>query len=248
MSVVRKALGEKASQPRLIVTLPGHGYRFITELETEPADRGELIIDRETIAQVTVEEDLPADHSAETASPKLITAGPSSRRILRYLLVAGAPIILVGAVMGFYWWRHAQPSMFTSLSSSKLTMHRFSTQAGVPTRVAISPDGKSLAYLQHFNGKDSVWLGRIDSNSSAAVYQQPEFWFGPLSFSADGSSIYLTVRHTADQPPVLARLPILGGPLTEVISRVDSAVSFSPQGKQLAFLASRSRDQEDFIS
>ena len=241
MSVVRKALGEKASQPRLIVTLPGHGYRFITELETEPTDRGELIIDRETIAQVTVEEDLPADHLAETASPKLITAGPSSPRILRYLLVAGAPIILVGAVMGFYWWRHAQPSMFTSLSSSKLTMHRFSTQAGVPTRVAISPDGKSLAYLQHFNGKDSVWLGRIDSNSSAAVYQQPEFWFGPLSFSADGSSIYLTVRHTLDQPPVLARLPILGGPLTEVISRVDSAVSFSPQGKQLAFLR---RDRE----
>jgi DNA-binding winged helix-turn-helix (wHTH) protein len=41
MSVVRKALGEKASQPRLIVTLPGHGYRFITDVAGEPA---ELII------------------------------------------------------------------------------------------------------------------------------------------------------------------------------------------------------------
>jgi len=238
MSVVRKALGEKASQPRLIVTLPGHGYRFITEVAGAPA---ELVIDSETIAQVTVEEDLAAGEVAEATSIKHIAGSSWSRRVLAYPLVAGALAVLLIAVAGFYWWRHAQPSMFTSLSSSKLTMHRFSTQAGVPTRVAISPDGKSLAYIQHFNGKDAVWLGQIDSNSSVPVYQQPEFWFGPLAFSADGSNIYLIVRHTLGQPPVLARLPVLGGPLTEVISRVDSAVSFSPQGKQVAFLR---RDRE----
>jgi DNA-binding winged helix-turn-helix (wHTH) protein len=36
MSVVRKALGEKASQPRLIVTLPATVIRFITDLEENP--------------------------------------------------------------------------------------------------------------------------------------------------------------------------------------------------------------------
>lgn len=236
MSVVRKTLGEKASQPRFIVTLPGHGYRFVTDLEKDPADHGELIIDSETIAQVTVEEDLTVDYATGTTPVRLLTEGPPSRRFSRYLLAGGALVILAIAVTSLYWWRHAKPTMFTSLSSSKLTMHRFSTQAGVPTRIAISPDGKSLAYIQHFNGKDSVWLGQIESNSSASVYQQPEYWFGPLSFSADGANIYLIVRHGADRPAVLARLPILGGALTEVISRVDSAVSFSPQGKQVAFL------------
>src|SRR5580765_7277119 len=130
MSVVRKALGEKASQPRLIVTLPGHGYRFITEVAGAPA---ELIIDSETIAQVTVEEDLAAGEVAEATSIKQIAGGSSSRRIFAYPLVAGALAVLLIAVAGFYWWRHAQPSMFTSLSSTKLTMHRLSTQAGVPT-------------------------------------------------------------------------------------------------------------------
>jgi Tol biopolymer transport system component len=86
-----------------------------------------------------------------------------------------------------------------------------------------------------------VWLGRIDSNSSAPVYQQPEYWFGPLAFSADGANLYLIVKHAADQPAVLARLPIFGGALTEVISRVDGAVSFSPQGRQVAF---QRRDRE----
>jgi Tol biopolymer transport system component/DNA-binding winged helix-turn-helix (wHTH) protein len=237
MSVVRKALGEKASQPGFVVTIPGHGYRFVTDIEKGPADFGALIIDSETIAQVTVEEDLASgDDAAATNSIKLITDGSSSRHLSRYLLVAGAVVILVVALTSLYFWRQAHPSMFNSLASSKLTMHRFSTQAGVPTRVAISPDGKSLAYIQHFNGKDSVWLGQIDSNSSAPVYQQPEYWFGPLTFSADGSSIYLTVRHAAGQPLILTRLPILGGALTEVISRFDSSVSFSPQGRQVAFL------------
>jgi Tol biopolymer transport system component/DNA-binding winged helix-turn-helix (wHTH) protein len=236
MSVVRKALGEKASQPGFVVTIPGHGYRFVTDTEKGPADFDSLIIDSETIAQVTVEEDLAAGDVARPAPVKLLADGPRPRSISRYLLAGGAIVILAIAVMALYWWRHAKPAMFNSLSSSKLTMHRFSTQAGVPTRVALSPDGKSLAYIQHFNGKDSVWLGRIDSNSSAPVYQQPEYWFGPLAFSADGANIYLIVRHGADQPAVLARLPILGGALTEVISRVDSAVSFSPQGKQVVFL------------
>ena len=241
MSVVRKALGEKASQPGFVVTIPGHGYRFVTDIEKGPADFDSLIIDSETIAQVTVEEDLPSADLARPAPVKLLTDGPAPRSISRYLL-AGAAILTLGvAITFFYWWRHAKPTMFSSLSSSKLTMHRFSTQAGVPTRVALSPDSKSLVYIQHFNGKDSVWLGRIDSNSSAPVYQQPEYWFGPLAFSADGANIYLIVKHAADQPAVLARLPIFGGALTEVISRVDSAVSFSPQGNQLAF---QRRDRE----
>jgi dipeptidyl aminopeptidase/acylaminoacyl peptidase len=207
----------------------------VTDIEKGPADFDSLIIDSETFAQVTVEEDLASGDVARPAPVKLLTDGPAPRSISRYLL-AGAAILTLGvAITFFYWWRHAKPTMFSSLSASKLTMHRFSTQAGVPTRVALSPDSKSLVYIQHFNGKDSVWLGRIDSNSSAPVYQQPEYWFGPLAFSADGANIYLTVKHAADQPAVLARLPIFGGALTEVISRVDSAVSFSPQGNQVAF-------------
>ena len=67
MSVVRKALGEKASQPGFIVTIPGHGYRFVTDVEKGPADFDSLIIDSETFAQVTVEEDLASGDSARPA-------------------------------------------------------------------------------------------------------------------------------------------------------------------------------------
>src|SRR6266850_3867850 len=56
MSVVRKALGERASQPRYIVTIPGRGYRFAANFhEPREADRG-LVIESQTISEITVEE------------------------------------------------------------------------------------------------------------------------------------------------------------------------------------------------
>src|SRR6185503_17317777 len=59
MSVVRKALGEKASQPGFVVRFPCHCYWLVSDSAKGPADFDSPIIDRETIAQVTVEEDLP---------------------------------------------------------------------------------------------------------------------------------------------------------------------------------------------
>src|SRR5258708_10908630 len=54
MSAVRKALGEKAAQRRFIVTIPGRGYRFVADLRTEPVG---VVIESETISQITVEEE-----------------------------------------------------------------------------------------------------------------------------------------------------------------------------------------------
>src|SRR5215471_20694832 len=44
MSAVRKALGERAATPRYIVTIPGHGYRFVGELNRSDG----LLIETET--------------------------------------------------------------------------------------------------------------------------------------------------------------------------------------------------------
>jgi len=101
MSVVRKALGEKASQPGFVVTIPGHGYRFVTDIEKGPADFDSLIIDSETIAQVTVEEDLAFGDVARPAPIKLLTDGPAPRSISRYLL-AGAAILTLGVAITFF--------------------------------------------------------------------------------------------------------------------------------------------------
>jgi DNA-binding winged helix-turn-helix (wHTH) protein len=54
ISAVRRALGEKASTPRYLVTIPGHGYRFVANVTEVDEHQASLLIETEPISQVTV--------------------------------------------------------------------------------------------------------------------------------------------------------------------------------------------------
>jgi Tol biopolymer transport system component len=123
-------------------------------------------------------------------------------------------------------------------------MSRFTTQGGVPYRVAISPDGKMLVYLERIDDKYTLWLGQIETNSSVPLIQQ-EPGVDNLVFAPDGSSIYFNVGGANRRLGMLVRMAVLGGVITELIPHVDSPVTFAPGGKQMAFLR---RDGETWQS
>src|SRR2546430_15602338 len=52
MSLLRKALGEKANEHRLIVTIPGRGYRFVGESQVAEG----LIVEQHTVLQIVIDE------------------------------------------------------------------------------------------------------------------------------------------------------------------------------------------------
>src|SRR6266496_2039443 len=54
MSALRKALGERKPQPRYIVTVPGHGYRFVGEV-MNLEDGREVVIETETLSRIVIE-------------------------------------------------------------------------------------------------------------------------------------------------------------------------------------------------
>src|SRR5580765_6962221 len=78
ISAVRRALGEKASQPRFLVTIPGRGYRFVANIRELDGVHQAVIIETETISQVLVEEDVEATTPElnSNAEPKLLPAAP----------------------------------------------------------------------------------------------------------------------------------------------------------------------------
>ena len=79
VSAVRKALREKASQPRYIVTIPGRGYRFVADFRDGRLEPEGLVVECETISQITVEEDEIPNEMIEAAKPiKLISDGQST--------------------------------------------------------------------------------------------------------------------------------------------------------------------------
>ena len=63
VSAIRKALGERKDNPHYIVTVSGHGYRFIGDLLDVAAADNEVVIETHTLARVVV-----AEERAETSA------------------------------------------------------------------------------------------------------------------------------------------------------------------------------------
>jgi Tol biopolymer transport system component/DNA-binding winged helix-turn-helix (wHTH) protein len=237
MSAIRRALGERASNPRYITTISGRGYRFTADVR-QLADET-LTVERETFARVTVKQ----EETESTTLPVAARIAGVGRQLTSHPVVLFTTCALVLAIVGVgLWVRGLHRASAAPQPWTNVTPRRFATHGGIPFRVAISPDGKSLVYDQRINGRHSLWLGQIESNSSVQILDQPDIFYDGLTFSPDGQSIYATEYDSRK----LFRLPIVGGVPTPLISNVDSAVSFSPDGQRFAFLR-RSSDGSALI-
>jgi DNA-binding winged helix-turn-helix (wHTH) protein len=68
VSALRKALGDRKENPRYIVTVPGHGYRFTGEVLTVNAEDEEVVIERHSVSRVTVETEREISSALEPVS------------------------------------------------------------------------------------------------------------------------------------------------------------------------------------
>jgi Serine/threonine protein kinase len=114
---------------------------------------------------------------------------------------------------------------------------RLST-AGNTINAALSPDGRFIAYIQDENNRQSLWLRQTEEAAGKELYSPEKGVFGNLTFAPDGSWIFFT-RFVGSSSGTLYRIPILGGSHQEILHDVDSAISFSPDGKSFAFLRSK---------
>ena len=99
MANLRKALGEKASDHRFIVTIPGRGYRFVAELANRDLRR-EFIVESKTEGLITVEEDVIGDEP----QTKLIGAQHSHFTRVLWLGAIALFVVLAISVAGYFTW------------------------------------------------------------------------------------------------------------------------------------------------
>src|SRR5262249_757154 len=129
-----------------------------------------------------------------------------------------------------------------------VTMRRFAVHGGVPFRVAVSPDGKSIAYVQHIKGKASLWLGQVETNGSTMIDAGRATIYNAITFSRDGQTIYASETDVESGAPRLVRMPAIGGAPTQIASGVNSVATFSPDGRQLAFLRRLARSASIIVT
>ncbi|HXI93556.1 MAG TPA: protein kinase, partial [Blastocatellia bacterium] len=123
----------------------------------------------------------------------------------------------------------------THLEKVKLTRL---TTVGNAIEATVSPDGKFIAYIQRENGKYSLWTKAVATVSALRIVQNAEgLGMDCLRFSPDGDYIYYWAEEKSG-PGLLFQIPVLGGTAKKMLAQVDSPITFSPDGKQFAFVSS----------
>ena len=115
------------------------------------------------------------------------------------------------------------------------------TSSGTASAGAISPDGRYLVHVSEESGLQSLWVRQIATNSNVEIVPKAEIRFTGITVSPDENFVYYTAGAVHSPVKDLYQVPILGGAPKKLLSDIESRVTFSPDGKQFAFIR---EDQE----
>jgi eukaryotic-like serine/threonine-protein kinase len=147
------------------------------------------------------------------------------------LTVCAALGVLGIASIGIYLrLNHRSNLPFQNFTITKMT------DSGNAQLAAISPDGKYLVHVIEDKGMSSVWMRHIATNSTTEIIPPSKAEYLGLNFSPDGNYIFF-VRNEVESPNISAvfRVPAFGGNPHLVANHADSRITFSPDGKKIAF-------------
>ncbi len=245
IAALRRALGEIKGQHRYIVTVPGKGYRFVSDVEE--LHTNEIVVASSEYQRFIVEEEVDEDRLTSHANSHAVdrkaitddvTANLATRRLGRIAVAAGVPAVLLAAGLAF-WLYLTVPTGTAAPPFQRPTFTRL-TSIGRVNSAAISPDGKYFVYAQTEDLGQSLWMRQVTESSSIQLRGADAVEYWGLTFSPDSTQIYGTVFTAKQADPLLIRLPVLGGVVEELPNVSCSGISFSPDGKRFAYVVSSS--------
>ncbi|HEY6763742.1 MAG TPA: protein kinase [Candidatus Sulfotelmatobacter sp.] len=164
--------------------------------------------------------------------PSAVVATAGRHKVGTGLIALLGLVVLLAAGFGIYSLlaRH-RTIPFRNFSASKVT------EEGNVVMAALSPDGKYILSMVRDNGLASLSLRNVPTNSITQVQPPAEVYFGGMRFSPDGNYFYF-VRSDPGTPDLkfLYRAPLLGGTPEKLATDVDSNITFSPDGRKVAYM------------
>ncbi|HET6668615.1 MAG TPA: protein kinase [Pyrinomonadaceae bacterium] len=139
-----------------------------------------------------------------------------------------------------------QTPTLTAARALEMKVARLTASGKVQT-AAVSPDGKFLTYVESEANKQSLWTKQIATNSNLQLVAPAELIYSNLTFTPDGNYIYYAAKDQTAQSYSVFRIPTLGGTPAKILEEGGRAVSFSPDGRQIAFVKYDSKASESAL-
>lgn len=157
-------------------------------------------------------------------------------------LVGGAFILLLGSVSyGVYKLLRISAPAVAPFQTTKVTRVTASGKAKV---ASVSPDGKYVVYAEEDNKQQSLWVKQMATGSAVQIVPPANVGYWGLTFSNDSNYVYYVKNEKSGSFNNLYYVPALGGASRKLLEQVDSAVTFSPDGRRLAFIRDNLKREE----
>jgi serine/threonine protein kinase/Tol biopolymer transport system component len=211
-------------------------------LEKDPADRyqsmRELVVDLRRLGRRRTDElghrsGSMAAHSGAVSIPsedhRLVTPSSRSRRVLT---TWGIPLGIALAAGAIGWT--LRPALMTAPPSPSVQVQRLTDLVGLEEAPAISPDGKTVAFVAVAGGHRQIWVRLLAGGAPLALTRDEVDHYGPR-WSPDSSSlIYFTTGTQPGDPGTIWEVPALGGAPRRLVEALGPG-DVSHDGKSLAF-------------
>ncbi|MGH9739527.1 MAG: LpqB family beta-propeller domain-containing protein [Candidatus Acidiferrales bacterium] len=161
--------------------------------------------------------------------PTFAAAAPAPalfwHRVLPWALTGALAIALAAVIAA---WKIGAPAPQSDMHFSTVTNF-----AGVQAQPAISPDGRSVAFVSNSDGHFNIYVGLVRGGNLVQITRDPNVESAP-SWSPDGTTLaYARLNHWGTWD--VWEVPALGGTSRRVILNAADP-TWSPDGHSLAYL------------
>jgi DNA-binding winged helix-turn-helix (wHTH) protein/Tol biopolymer transport system component len=244
---IRKTLGDRKDNSIFIETVPRRGYRFVApveELEGSPIEIGTNPIngfgnDSENGNSAFPLGEVEQMNGSAAATLSTLSTSLAQRPFSYRWLTAVLVVCMIAlAAFGYVLYRFEISESPRSAPDSIIVNGRI-------TNAVITPDGKKIVFAQEEDLGESLWSKEIGSGSQVQLLPPQNVDFVGLSVSPDNAFVYYSVFSRNSVASNLSRVPLRGGSPEQLPDiAADVSVSFSPDGKRIAFTESHTGVKE----